>query len=336
MRGAEDTQIRRQPGLPIIRPTIVRHYGLMAEALRFETNDPALAAAADASFGRFPAPADDRDPLVVRLFSEPAADGPEAPTMGALSHRAAGSIYLISAGSRDLAVADLDAGTAEGFVSEVTARDEPTVRYSFIESMALSLLARSRGYFVLHAAGVVRGDRGIALQGPAGAGKSTLAMACARRGFGVFAEDSIFVRVRPTGLEWWGMPWVQRLLPDARTLFPELASLPDHVRPNGESKIAVELDQFQPGRAVPCASPGPIVLLSRGDGGPTRMERVEGLGIADALEFHWPWDGGWTETHERGARALGAHGVFRLHVNGPPDEAVDAIEGLIDASLEGP
>src|SRR6185369_6548608 len=142
-----------------------------------------------------------------------------------------------------------------------TARDEPVVRYTFIESMALSLLARSRGYFVLHAAGVVRGERGMALMGPAGAGKSTLTMACARRGFGVFAEDAIFVRVRPVGLEWWGMPWVQRLLPDARTLFPELAGLPDRTRPNGESKIDVELDTLYPGRAVPCAAPGLIVLL---------------------------------------------------------------------------
>jgi hypothetical protein len=195
--------------------------------------------------------------------------------------------------------------------------------------MALSMLARSRGYFVLHAAGVVRGERGIVLMGPAGSGKSTLTIACARRGFGVFAEDAVFVRVRPNALEWWGLPWVQRLLPDARTLFPELAGLPDHVRPNGESKIDVELDRVHPGRTVPCAAPGPIVLLSRDDGGPTRIEPVPAAEVADALEVHWPWDGGWSEAHERGAGMLGAGGVYRLHVNGTPDEAVDVLEGLV-------
>ena len=111
--------------------------------------------------------------------------------------------------------------------------------------------------------------------GPAGVGKSTLAMACARRGFGVLAEDAIFVRVRPVGREWWGMPWVQRLLPDARALFPELAALPDRPRPNGESKIDVELDDVQPGLAVPCAAAGPTVVLVRDDGGPTRIEVTE-------------------------------------------------------------
>jgi hypothetical protein len=321
--------IRRTDALPHPRATIVRGYGLMAEALRFETNDEALATAADASFGRFPIPLDDRDPLVLRLFSEPAPSG--APTLGPVAVRTAGDLYFISAGSRDLGVADIDAGVAHGFVSEVTARDAPAVRHAFIESLALSMLPRGRGYLVLHAAGVVRGDRGLVLQGPAGAGKSTLAMACARRGFGVFAEDAVFVHIRSAGLEWWGMPWVQRLLPDARALFPEIAGLPDHVRPNGESKIEVELDIVHPGRTVPCVAPGPIVLLSRGDGGATRIEAVKGAGLADALEVHWPWDGGWSDEHEAGARSLGDHGVFRLHVNGPPDEAVDALEALMDS-----
>jgi hypothetical protein len=321
-----DPQVRRHPDLRITRPTIIRHYGLMAEALRFETNDPALGAAADVSFGRFPAPPDDREPLVVRLFSEPSPAG--GPTLGPVINRTTANLYLISGGSHDVAVADLDAGVAHGFVSEATARDGPSVRYSFIEGMALSMLARSRGYFVLHAAGVVRGDRGIVLQGPAGVGKSTLAMACARRGFGVFAEDAVFVRVRPNALEWWGLPWVQRLLPDARTLFPELAGLPEHLRPNGESKIDVELESVLPGRAVPCAAPGPIVLLSRDDGGPTRIEPVEATDVAEALDVHWPWDGGWSQAHERGAGMLGAGGVFRLHVNGTPDEAVDVLEAL--------
>ncbi len=242
-------------------------------------------------------------------------------------NRTTGNLYLISAGSHDLAVADLDAGVAQGFVSEATARDAPAVRYSFIEGMALSMLARSRGYFVLHAAGVVRGDRGIVLQGPAGAGKSTLAMACARRGFGVFAEDAVFVRVRPNGLEWWGLPWVQRLLPDARTLFPELAGLPDHVRPNGESKIDVELDRVHPGRDGPVRSPGPdrppVARRRRADADRTgrrrgRRRRARGpLAVGRRLV--------------RGARArcrhARGHGVFRLHVNGTPDEAVDAARG---------
>ena len=72
--------VRREQQLPILRPTLERRYGLMAESLLFQTNDPNLLAAADASFGRFPLPTDDRPPLVVALFSEAPRDGDGAAT----------------------------------------------------------------------------------------------------------------------------------------------------------------------------------------------------------------------------------------------------------------
>ena len=63
----------------------------------------------------------------------------------------------------------------------------------------------------------------------------------------------------------------------------------------------------------------------RGTGGPTRIEPIE----AD-LELLWPWDGGWTPDHERGAARLAAQPRYRLHMNGTPDAAVDALEALLD------
>jgi hypothetical protein len=153
-------------------------------------------------------------------------------------------------------------------------------------------------------------------------------MACARRGFGVFAEDAVFVRVRPSGLELWGLPWTQRLLPDARDLFPELAGVEARPQANGESKVEVDLDVVYPGRAVPSAKPGPIVLIERGTAGGTRIEALDPS--EEAIEVLWPWDEGWTADHERGAELLGAGGLYRLHMNGTPDEAVDALEGLLD------
>ena len=174
--------------------------------------------------------------------------------------------------------------------------------------MALSLLPRSRGYLVLHAAGVVRGDGGHRqLQGPAGAGKSTLAMACARRGFGVFAEDAVFARARPTTLELWGMPWVQRLLPDAAAFFPELAG--DPATPAAERR-----DQARGGPRPGPAGAGRPVRDRRGrsccwradTGGPTRIEPVEDATAHDALEIHWPWDGGWSAQHDHAAELLAA------------------------------
>jgi hypothetical protein len=191
--------------------------------------------------------------------------------------------------------------------------------------MSLSMLGRNRGYLVVHAAGVVRNGIGVVIGGPAGSGKSTLAMACARRGFGVVAEDAVFARVLPASIELWGLPWTQRLLPDARDLIPETAGIEGRLQASGEVKIEVDLDAVFPGRAVPCAPAGPTVELVRGTGGPTRIEQIE-----TDLEFLWPWDGGWTIDHERGAARLAAQPRFRLHMNATPDDAVDALETLLE------
>ncbi len=222
------------------------------------------------------------------------------------------------------------ADVAWGLVSAATAADRAAVRYSFIEAMSLSMLGPNRGYLAIHAAGVVRNGIALVLGGPAGSGKSTLAMACARRGFGVFAEDAVYARVLPASIELWGVPWTQRLLPDARDLFPETAGIEGRQQPSGEVKIEIDLDEVFPGRAVPCAPAGPLVDLVRGTGGPTRTEPIE----AD-LELLWPWDGGWSPDHERGAARLAAQPRYRLHMNDTPDAAVDALEALLD-ELGGP
>ena len=324
--------VRREQQLPVVRPTLERVYGLMAETLLFRTNDPALLAAADASFGRFPVPTDGRPPLVVTLLSEAPRDGDgEADGRGEGSalpartrFRVHGRHYLITRGD-ELAIVDGARGVATGFVSEATAADQSDARYSFIEAMSLSMLARNRGYLTIHAAGVVRNGIGVAIGGPAGSGKSTLAMACARRGFGVFAEDVVFVRVLPAAIEMWGQPWTQRLLADVRDLFPALAGIEGRLQPNGEVKIEVDLDAVLPGRAVPCAPAGPILGLVRGTGGPTRIEPAD-----TDLDLLWAWDGGWTSSHDGAAARLAAQPRYRLHMNGAPDEAVDVLEALLD------
>lgn len=249
---------------------------------------------------------------------------------GDLVHRTDGGLFLI-VGPHDVAAVDVASGVGVGWVSAATADDTDGVRYSFIEAMGLSLLtAPGRGYFSIHAAGVARGGTGIVLHGAAGAGKSTLAIACARRGMDVFAEDAVFVRVASAGIEFWGLPWLHRLMPDAPRFFPELADVSPRRQPNGELKLEIDLDVRYPGRAVPSARPGPIVILERAGSGGTRIERVDADEAEVAIELIWPFEVGWTAQLEDGARQAIAGGVYRLHVNGTPDEAVDALEELLE------
>ncbi len=324
--------VRRFAQLPRVTTTHAREFGLMAETLRFETNDPRLLEAAVASFGRFRVPDDGRPPLLLRLFVEP--DRGAVP----VAFRTHDAVMLITGGPDDVASVDVAAGVGLGFVADSTAADEPTVRRDFIEAMGL-VMVTGRGYVVVHAAGVVIGGRGVTLFGPAGAGKSTLAMACARRGLDVFAEDAVFCRVGPTGVELWGMPWTQRLLPDAAERFPELRDYEPALQPNGEHKLVVDMDAVYPGRAVAMAPAGPVVVLQRGSSGPTRVVPVTASEAVDLVEVLWAIERAWTDAHERTAASLIGGGVYRLEMNGTPDEAVDALEGAFDergAATAGP
>lgn len=337
---ARALQLRNAPA------PLVRRFGLMAEPLEFRTNDPRLMAAAEVAFGRFAVPASGT-PLVVRLVldaSSPAAANPPDLDARHLVHDQAGALFTILLGTANRAAVDAADGVGFGVVSEALAASPDLLRYAFIESMALSMLSRSRGYVPIHASCIVRDGVGYLLHAPAGTGKSTLAMAAARRGFGLLAEDVVFIR-RTDGLdghgpiELWGAPWTQRLMPDVTSFFPELDGLPARVQANGEHKFEVDIDRHLPGSATPRATAGPVVTLARGTGGPTRAEwRVEpGAGTpatvaaggpAD-LEVLWAWDGGWTADHERLVVDLLRHGLIHLAMNGMPDEAVDALEALL-------
>jgi hypothetical protein len=320
---------RRQQTLVVEEATMERDFGLLGDRVIFQTNAPTLLSAAEASFGRFPLPVAG-DPVELRLLLEDARSSAGE----GVTHRFSGAFYVVSAPG-GVAVADVRQGVGVGFVNHAVAEDEPFVRYTFVEGPALAMLTRSRGYLALHASGVARDGIGLALQGPEGAGKSTLAVACARRGIDVFAEDAVFVRAGERGLEFWGLPWIQRLLPDAGELFPELRGIEPRRQPNRESKLEVDLDEHYPGRARPTATPGAVVILERGGDGPTVFQALDGGAAAEAIEVLWPWEADWCAQHEMAAGLLDELPVYRLVMNGTPDDAVDALEGLLTLVAAG-
>jgi hypothetical protein len=343
--------------LPIANAELEAGFGLLGERVLIRTNRRAILESAEASFGRFQVAAGDREPLRVTIVAEASpgvpegleGDPPGAERNGSepgathggarpgsaargggpprVTFRTLGSRFIITSDQGDVGVADLDRGEAVGFVSGPTVADQQFLRYSFIEAFALSMVQRARGYVSVHATGICRDGAGIVLQGPSGVGKSTLAMAGARRGHGVFADDVVFGREGPAGLELWGLPWTQRMLADASIEFPELAGILPRERPNGEMKLEVDLDSVYPGRAVPTAGPLAIVTLERASSGPMRLEPVDPDDDA-ALELLWAWDAGWGAAHDRVATLLARVPTYRLRLAGSPDEAVRTLEAL--------
>ena len=116
------------------------------------------------------------------------------------------------------------------------------------------------GAILLHAAAVCDGPRGLAIAGPAGAGKSTLALELTRRGAAFVTNDRLLVAPGPAGPVMIGQPRTPRVNPGtllANDQLSELLSEEDRLALSALS--AAELRALEGKRDVPihrCFGPG--------------------------------------------------------------------------------
>jgi len=123
-------------------------------------------------------------------------------------------------------------------VSHATIENRTWFRYHLLEASVLTALD-SLHFTPLHAACVARDDRGILLCGDSGAGKSSLAYACARAGWTLVSDDSVHaVNSDPTWVV--GNPTQVYLRPGVSELFPEVGERPRETAPNGKACIKID------------------------------------------------------------------------------------------------
>src|SRR5262249_50082514 len=135
--------------------------------------------------------------------------------------------------------------------------------YNLLEPLVLTALD-TVFFDPVHAACVSSGNRGVLLCGDSGAGKTTMAYACARAGWTLISEDGVHVADGEPPLLVGGF-WRFRLREHARTLFPEIADLPVGKAANGKQAIIIDAPSagFQTAPDVPA---GPTVFLERRPG----------------------------------------------------------------------
>jgi len=186
----------------------------------------------------------DRPPIRVRAGVSGSQDKQIAwpPTFRSNLH-----LLSISGDAGNMAVVDLNAGFAFSWVTEEIATQRDEYRYFFLDAMVYLLLS-SKHMAAIHAACVERHGQSLLLCGESAAGKSSLAYACARRGWTYVSDDSInIVRgSKPVALV--GNCFSLRLRPDAPELFPELLPYLARRRPNGKTNLELrpaELDGFK-------------------------------------------------------------------------------------------
>lgn len=202
-----------------------------------------------------------QDPIRVRLA---VADTGRAVRPEPAMPRGQGHIVSTVHDAHNFAITDLRTGYSYGWFTPPVACDPAYFRYHFLEPHVL--LALQALYLTpLHAACIARGGIGVLLCGDAEAGKSTLAYACARKGWSYVADDgSHLVRDSSTGTIA-GNPYLIRLRADAPKLFPELSSLTPVERPNGKPSLEIRTPDLRITPAV-TARAGFAVFLNRASG----------------------------------------------------------------------
>jgi hypothetical protein len=232
-------------------------YYPMGVELEIATNSPDLIAAADEIWGRFKRSSPEKG-----LTFQLAVSGTGAAGIRPSPPRCRGHLVSIVHSPENFAVADLSRGFAFGWLTADVAADRVYARYHFLEPLVYVML-EALHFAPVHASCVALDGRAVLLCGASGAGKTSLAYACARRGWTYLSDDATHVVRRRPDCTVTGRPHHIRFRESARRLFPELCAYPPVRRPSGKLDIEVETESL--GLTIAYERPAAnVVFLNRG------------------------------------------------------------------------
>jgi len=233
--------------------------------LEIETNSQAILEAAAESWGHFrrffPVP-----PLQLRIEVRQGKGG-ECPLPGeSREHR---GLLVGVVDIENFYVTDLDRGFALAWVTQAAVAHRADFRLYLLEPIAWELLCPF--YLTpVHAACVALKERGVLLCGDAGAGKSTLSYACARRQWTFLSDDySFLVRGRQERFVI-GNPYQIRFRESTSEIFPELKQYPRKLH-NGDLSIEIPTAALPEISTTRGCTIDYIVFLNRGVPGPPHL-----------------------------------------------------------------
>ena len=292
------------------------------------SNSPAPLEAAHASWGGLPRRYDEA-PIELRcLVAGGGGTGAEAPP--APTFRAQGNLLAAVVDAENFWCSDMVKGFAFGWVTMATANRMDYLRYHFVEAMAYSLLD-SLHVTALHAACVSLDGQGVLLAGDSGAGKSSLAYACARRGWVYCSDDSSVLVRRSREPMVLGNPRVFRFRASAGSLFPEFGGMRETRRAGGKPTIEISTESLSAIRTSAEAFVSHIVFLNRRIDAPvpTRLRAVTKRdAMARLFQCPWPRELPMYTQHKTATRRLLGARLVEMEYH-DLDSAVDQLERLV-------
>ncbi len=292
--------------------------------LELATNSQTVLEAAASHWAAFP-PSFSTPPIRLRVAV--AADGPSgipAPP----AYRGQAHLLLILSDQANFAVCDYTRSFAYCALTPGALVDPGWFRYYYLEAVAGAMLAQL--YLVpLHAACVARDGRGVLLCGDSGAGKSSLAFACATRGWTYIADDASCLLKGSRDRTVLGRPFQFRFRESAGTLFPELRGRFAGRDRQGKMTIEVRTQDLPAIKTALRAQVDRLVFLDRRSSGSARISPVSGAGALDRILRDFPlYDPPLREEQAATVRRLVEPGAFELCYAGL-DSAVAALDNLV-------
>jgi hypothetical protein len=259
---------------PFLRETPLEHrciYYPLGFPLQLKTNSAEVVRAAEASWGGWPQ-AFAKPPLELRTIVEPGEEHPPIPVYRGQAH-----LMSIVSDRENFAMCDYTRHFAFCRLNAAAVGDPSFVSYYFLE--AIANFALTQLYLTpVHAACVARKGQGVLLSGASGAGKTTLAYFCAKKGW-TYVSDNESWLVRAGGRVLIGNPRRIRFRESAADLFPELKGRPAAPHPNGKMSIEVSPEGLE--TAYQCGVER-VVFLARQAGSPTTLRSIRS---GDTLEY---------------------------------------------------
>lgn len=293
-----------------------------------ETNSASVLSCVRQSWERFSATFPERE---VRL-SVIVSDSTDAGELHQPVFRARGHLHSIVSDSDNFGMCDLNTGNAFAFISRCAAEDHCYLRDTYTDALLLPMI-HSQYLAVVHAACVMLDGAGVLLCGGSGAGKSSLAINCALRGWTLVCDDASFLIRRRGGRAVVGNPHLMRFRPEARALFPFLADCHIDQRVNGKPTIHVPTADVPSIETAPQAEVRYMVLLQRTEGARARMVR-RGEDITQHVRLPPYGDPGVIAEQEATLQALSGVPAFDLQY-WDLDEAVRRLTGLVRDGVYG-
>lgn len=234
-------------------------------------------------------PAFETPPIELRVAvrgdaTEPARTSPEGPSFTAQGH-----LLAVVLAADNFAVCDLDSSFCFARLTPAVARNHVFTSFHFLDSMAYVSIAH-RHATPIHASCVARNGDGILLAGEPGAGKSSLAWACAKAGLTYVSDDATWLLRDSAEPLLVGKHRRLRFRPDALELFPELRQAPRRATVIGKHSFEIRTADIEGLSTASCCRPSKLVFLDRresGSGELVKLDEPEALARLRAVSPLW-------------------------------------------------